>query len=568
MAVLFVALAAAVMARAAPVRHGAPMPAAFSADEVDVVARALLMARGDLLPLHADKPTFTHLLLAGSYAGLYAVRWAGSAGSYTLEDFERDFFLAPFPFYLAGRTISLLASLGTLALLAWLLRGRPAWAAAGGVLLLAWGGSTIHYAHVAKEDALGTLLAFASFAAAAVHLRSRPAEGADWKQAPLLASAVFAGLAVSTKYNLFFAGLFPLVAWWCSGGRWRPFLAVAVAGFAGFALGTPAVVANPGHYFRETLSAPILTQVAGGYNILQYSENRGPGFLWQIAWREWGPGLAALAVGLVAFAWRVREHAMRLLFFLPAGVYAAVLAVSSQLDFHYALPLAPIMAWAAAEGFARLAPDSPEAGRLAGPALAVGALSVVAMVAWSGERTWQVRQDLREGDARLRAAAFLQEDLGLADAPPERPLLILSNYAYRYHPAVALDRESYERLLAETLAAGGSGRYFERAARYAAEAEQTPLPARFLAFDTRFWVQPDGTREFAPQRFPLDPEEYAGDFSLVIVPSHTTRLLEFDAPEFRDVQDFIRAMVEMPLVAEFTQHAALGPSVSIHKAPD
>lgn len=559
LAVAALLVLAAVLPRALPTVHGAPAPAAFSADEVDVVSRALLMARGDLLPLHADKPTFTHLLLAGSHGAMFTGRWAASLGGYTLADFERDFFLDPFPFFLAGRWISLAASLGTLALLAWSLRRFPAVAIAVGMVLLAWGGSSIHYARVAKEDALGALVTFAAFWAALRFMQERDRRG--W----LLASCFLAGLAVSTKYNNFFAGFFPLVAWWGAmegRRRWLFLLPMAPAVLAGFAVGTPYIAVNPSGFLRETLSAPILTQVAGGYNILQYSENRGAGYLAGMAWREWGAGLAALVLGLGAFALRTRGT--RALVFVPAGVYTALLALSSQLDHQYILPVAPVLAWAAAAGIAALAEGRE---RWAPGALAAVAASAVLMAGLAAASSLAEWRSFREGDARLRAEAYLYGELGLAQEPPERPLLILSNFAYRYHPPVALDRESHEALLEEALARGGSGRYLERAAAFAGQDGRTPLPARFLAFDTSFRRLPDGTREFTSQSFPLDPEAYAGRFSYVIVPSHTMHFLDYDAPGFAREQALIRAMTELPVVARFESPAALGPSIVIHEAP-
>ena len=86
---------------------GAPHPCAYSSDEYDVISRSVKMLTGDLLPIHASKPTAYNLAMAGvaglDYVGQHIIN------GMTTAQFEREFFLNGYRFTHLARLISVFA---------------------------------------------------------------------------------------------------------------------------------------------------------------------------------------------------------------------------------------------------------------------------------------------------------------------------------------------------------------------------------------------------------------------------------------------------------------------------
>ncbi len=132
-----------------------------------------------------------------------------------------------------------------------------------------------------------------------------------------------------------------------------------------------------------------------------------------------------------------------------------------------------------------------------------------------------------------------------------RPLLIASAFYYHYYPALAFTPATYEKLAAARLAEGATGEFLQKAAFYAREDTRPLFDADFLDVKVHFYRQPDGTRRFLPQPYPLQLDAYAGRHSLIIVPENTFRYLELDPPEAAEVVAFYRAIRNLPLRTEF-----------------
>ena len=576
---LVLVLVLSVAVRVIPVNYGHPAPAAFSSDEVDSISRALKMAQGDLMPLHASKPTFYNAVVGATLGVHFAIEKLAHGA--TREEFERAFFLEPFPLYRTARLVSVAASCALLILLLVSLRRSSLPARLWAVAIVGLGPSSVYYGYVAKEDALAALLVFAAFWLA---LESAAALGrrALWLN---MAAAAAAGLAVSTKYNCFFAALFPLLAP-LPGLPRRTRLAAAVAAGAvvgaAFCMGTPFAILHPTEFVNRALGSAVARQVAGSFAYIHNLGKTGPAFVGELLWVELSLNAGAVGWALWETA-RGRTGIPRAMLFGPLGLYGAALLVSSQLDYQYAVLLSPIFAFAVAR-----ACDTPCDTRPRGAIRGAMAVATFAACLWNvfGPDAKSVlrrtvaytRTDPRVEAAKqidgylniLRSEVAPARDLSTLKAIPttDRPLLIASPFYFRYYPPLAFDTATYEHLRDQARASGGEGGYFERAAKYAAEDTRTTVPARFLEIKTSFHRLPDGMREFDPQPFPLDPTGYDGRYSMVIVPGNTRRILDLNLPELAPLNRLLRHLTAGRKLAEFgTRGEGAGPTIELFEAP-
>lgn len=556
---LVITCALAAILRLLPINYGSPEPGYFSSDEIDAVSRALKMASGDLMPLHFNKPTLYNEALAAAYGAHFGA--LKLLKGISRLDFERMFFLEPFPFYRTARLVSIAAAAATLLLLAGSLRHQGVQAQIAALLVLGFARSSVYYAHVAKEDSLAAFFTFAAFVYAA---RALCPESFSPRRFPrrLAISSLAAGLAVSTKYNCAFAMLFPLAAIWETRTNWRHFATrfAAALGLAalGFWLGTPYALLCPVSFVSGLLRSPIASQIAGGYNILLYANNRGPAFLGQIFWREFG--LIVLPLGLAAWTFaRASGTRLRLLAILPCGLYVAVLALSSQLDYQYVIVLTPIAAWILGHAISA-----------SGAARARSAILWLTVLAQPFQMTPIAKQTIEfmGEDTRLAAGQWVKHWLQ-ENNPERKPLLIASSFYYHYYPALNFDSQTYRDLLNQARQSGAEGGYFRRAAEFAAHDLRPKAGATFLDIRTGFQRTADGKRLFEKQPFPLDACAYAGKQSLVIIPENTLRVLSADAPELEPLKRFLAELAALPKLAIFAPEPwrNSGPRIHICSAP-
>ncbi|MDD4278194.1 MAG: hypothetical protein PHX74_00505 [Candidatus Sumerlaeales bacterium] len=528
---------------------GAPHPCIYSSDEYDVISRSVKLAQGDLLPIHASKPTAYNVAVAVSYGVDFVVRHVVSGLS--VAQYERLFFVDPFHFTRLARFISICFSFGTVLLLLWGLRRCHALAWVTGVLLLGLlCNQTVSYRVWAKEDAFAAFWVMLSFVAANECWHGL-ASGATARRLYvwLGVCAGAAGLALSTKYNCLPVVLFPCIvghrlARVAPRSRRGFVMAALLTGLplvGGFFVGTPYALLHPFSFVERTLSSPVAHQTGGGFLYVHNLGKTDLAFLWQMFVSEYWviPALfIAGAVGLFA-ARKSRPAAPLILWGSYVAVYVLMLCFSSQLDYQYMLILSPIVVFVVASAYSL---------RLSRGVLLVvtGVLSVVAVaVYFDGWRAREARYYPNEG------ALFAENyDVMVGAENRAKPVLVFSPFFFRYWPWIALDRGSYERLYAEAKAAGREGGWFERAAHWAPTNPARQFSADFLEIKTGFTVDKNGTRHFESQPFSLNLADYRGKYSLFVIPARTLDIVERNLPELADFNAFVREALKQPKATE------------------
>jgi MFS family permease len=235
---LYAALLLALVLRLVGLGHG--LPFVYNPDEVNIMARALSVAR-DLNPHYFLYPSFFFYFIFGVMGGLFVlgrlVGWYENLG-----DFESQFFEDPTRFYIAGRLVGVAAALGTIVLTYHLAQrhfGRVAARAAAFFLAVTY--FHVRDAHYLKHDVpVGFLVVLALVVFdRAMDRRTR---------GTYVASGVAMGLAFATHYyTIFLAPTFALCHWISSRFRkLRNLVVAALASAVTFFLLSPFVVLSLG----------------------------------------------------------------------------------------------------------------------------------------------------------------------------------------------------------------------------------------------------------------------------------------------------------------------------------
>jgi hypothetical protein len=193
----------AILALAAGLRLfalGWGLPDFHHPDEQYILNRALAFAKGDLNPKNFLYPTLYFYALFAWEGGFFVLgRIAGWYGS--VAAFEREFFVDPTRLVVAGRALTALFGVATVAAVyRFGARLYNRWTGLGAALLLAVAPFAVRDAHYIKLDvpvALFVTLMHASLARIVVD----PAAAA--RRGPWLAAGAFFGLAMSTQYYVF-----------------------------------------------------------------------------------------------------------------------------------------------------------------------------------------------------------------------------------------------------------------------------------------------------------------------------------------------------------------------------
>ena len=439
---LVLVLLAAVLVLAAALRlkgiaWGLPY-SLVNVDESTVLPKAFGAARGGLNPQFFYYPSFFFYVVGAVYLLATPALWLlTGANPLAVASFVTD----PAPYFVLGRLVSAAAGTATVYLVYRLGReafGRPAGLVAA--LLLAVAPLHVAYSHMAVTDVTATMLSVL-----ALLLLYQAAKGAGGRR--LVAGAVLAGLATSTKYNLGLLVLPATVAavYACRAGvaarlagrglSWsgRP---VAHAGEAGsgpgrlaglartalawarplvlrvyapmvaaFVLGSPFIVLDPGHFLHDFLRQNRI--MARGW--LGW-ENAGNGLWYNLHHNFTGAlGVVLLVLCLAGLAWSLWRHtALDLLLAPYAVVYVLYVSTWKELADRYLLPVLPLLVLLGA----RLCVDAARA-RPAWRRVTVPATAVLVAVAAVGPLGASLAFDagLTGQDTRALATAWIGQNL-------------------------------------------------------------------------------------------------------------------------------------------------------------
>ena len=410
-------------------------------DEGVLVKKALAAAGGDLNPGFFHYPSFHIYTLAGLFGACYAAGWIAGIFS-TPQDFLLQYFIDPSGLYLAGRLLG--ALLGTASVYLAFLAGRQAAGVRAGLMSAAF--LSVCFLHVRDSHYLTVDVpaAFYLLLAAVLLLRFLRTGGAGW----LAASALFSGIAVSTKYNAaiiiaVFAGYL------CARGlaqhrrpgpsprdgsgspvSLRQAAVFAAVTAAAAALGTPYALLDFNSFAADVMSER--EHFASGHGL-----DLGRGWTYHAATTlpaalGW-PLYAAALAGCVALFRAGGAPAMLVVAIL---FYYAVAGAGKTVFFRYMLPVVPFLCVAAACGLERLfAAARMRAFRRTAVVLLVAAPSLYASV--------RLGILLQRTDTRLLAAEWIETHVPAGS----RIAMVGSGFGYpRLHPGREWLRQQHEDL--------------------------------------------------------------------------------------------------------------------------
>jgi hypothetical protein len=415
------------------------LPFSFiNADESVVVPKAFGVARGGLNPQFFYYPSLFFYLVGGVYLLAAPALWAlQHANPLAMGSFVVD----PGPYFLLARLVSVAAGTVSVYLLYRLGReafGRPAGLVAA--LFLAVAPLHVAYSHMAVTDVTATALSLLAFL-----LLLQAARGGGRRR--LIAGAVVAGLATSTKYNLGALVLPATIAavFACrgevgrrvaAGGRaalaWPRLLLARVYApmLLAFLAGSPFIVLDPGHFLHDFLRQNrIMDRGWLGF------ENVGNGFWYNLETNLGGTlGVVLVVLAVAGLAWALWRHtAVDLLLAPYALAYFVYISTWSELADRYLLPILPLLLLLAVRLCLEALELRPAARRVAAPAVAI-VLAAAIVAPLAGSLTFD--RELSGGDTRERAKAWLESNV------PAGSTIATENYSA---PLVRVRDEAYYR---------------------------------------------------------------------------------------------------------------------------
>jgi 4-amino-4-deoxy-L-arabinose transferase-like glycosyltransferase len=349
------------------------LPYSFvNADESMVVPKAFAAARGHLNPQFFFYPSLYFYLTGALYVLAAPVWWLLGNGNLLAQT---SFVVDPGPYFLLGRLLSVAVGTASVYLVYWLGRvafGRPAGLLAA--LLLAVAPLQVAYSHMAVTDV--TAVAFSLLAlvllrraagsagapGAPAASAAEPAPAASADPAParstrwwLVAGAVAAGLATSTKYNLGVLVLPATVAavYACrgeaaarvaAGGRvvlvWLRLLVLRLylPMLAAFVVASPFVVLDAPHFLRDfRRQSQIMDRGWLGF------EHVGNGFWFNVTPNLTGAiGVVLVVLAVAGLAWALWRRTRLDLMLAPyVIVYFVYIGTWKELADRYLLVIVP-----------------------------------------------------------------------------------------------------------------------------------------------------------------------------------------------------------------------------------
>jgi len=331
------------------------LPAVYNPDEVSILSRALAFAKGDLNPHNFLYPSLYFYVLFAWIGGYFVLgRLAGAFGS--LAAFEAQFFVDPTGFYLAGRALTLVCAVATIALVWWL--GRRLFGRAAGVtaaLFLAVAPFHVRDSHYIKHDVPAALAVTIAYLAISRiwPLRARRLD----TRTPVVIAAAACGGAVSIHYYAVFLAL-PLalaLVFRYEADGWRAVVTrgvtAALVATAAFFVCSPFILVEPVTAWRDI--------VANRQIVMDRAITTGGGFFASAGRYLQMLGLEALgwpvallgAIGTVWLTARSPRRGMLLLAFpLPFLLFLSNTVPASR----YLNPVLPVAALLAAYAVVRL----------------------------------------------------------------------------------------------------------------------------------------------------------------------------------------------------------------------
>lgn len=410
-------------------------------DEGVLVNKALAAAGGDLNPGFFHYPSFHIYTLAGLFGAGYAAGWLAGIFS-SPRDFLLQYFIDPSSLYLAGRLLG--ALLGTASIYLAYLVGRQAGGVRAGLTSAAF--LSVCFLHVRDSHYLTVDVpaAFYLLLAAVLLLRFLRTGGAGW----LAASALFSGIAVSTKYNAAIV-IAVFAGYLCARGLahrrgsgalpgdgsgppvslWHTAVFAAVTAVAA-ALGTPYAILDFNSFAADVLSEREHFATGHGLDL-------GRGWTYHAATTlpaalGWPLYAAALAGCVILF----RAGGAPAMLVVAAVFYYAVAGAGKTVFFRYMLPLVPFLCVAAACGLERLF----AAARVRGLWRTAAVLLVAAPSLYASVRLGNL---LQRTDTRLLAAEWIETHV----PPGSRIAMVGSDFGYpRLHPGRDWLRQHHEGL--------------------------------------------------------------------------------------------------------------------------
>jgi 4-amino-4-deoxy-L-arabinose transferase-like glycosyltransferase len=407
-ALLLAVLALALVLRLDGIAWGLPY-SYVNADESTVVPKAFAAARGHLNPQFFFYPSLYFYLLGALYVVASPLLWLVrhgnplAMGSYVVD---------PGPYLLLGRLLS--AAFGTASVYLVYRLGRAAYGRPAGLLAALFLAVTplhVAYSHMAVTDVTATALSLLAL----VLLQDAAKGRRRW----LVAGAVTAGLATSTKYNLGMLVLPASVAavYACrgevacrvaAGARaallWPRLLLARVYApmLVAFLVASPFVILDAGHFIHDFLRQNVIMD-RGWLGF----ENTGNGFWYNLHVNLGGTlGVVLLALAVLGLAWALwRRTPLDLLVAPYVLVYFIYISTWKELADRYLLPIVPLLILLAVRCSLEVVVLRPAVKRLIAPV--VGLLLVVALV---GPLTGSVRFDrgLSGLDVRTRAKMWVE----------------------------------------------------------------------------------------------------------------------------------------------------------------
>ncbi len=458
------------------------LPHSFvNADESTVVPKAFHAAQGHLNPQFFFYPSLYFYLAAALYVLAAPVWWLLGNGNLLAQT---SFVTDPTPYFLLARLLSVATGTASVYLVYRL--GRDGFGRAAGLLgalFLAVAPLHVAYSHMAVTDV--TAVALSLLALVLLHA----AASADSKERTatrlLVAGAVAAGLATSTKYNLGMLVLPATVAavYACraevarraaAGGRaallWlralvlRVYVPMAVA----FVAASPFVLLDAPHFLSDfRRQNEIMDRGWLGF------ENVGNGFWYNISPNLTGAiGVLLVVLGAAGLAWALwRRTRLDLLVAPYIIVYFAYIGTWKELMDRYLLVVVPLLVLLAARlGVDLVTRATPRARRVVLPLVAV-VLAVAAVPPLAASLRFD--RDLSGRDTREIASAWIEGHI------PAGSLFAVENYTA---PLVREDRLPHYR-------AAGLDPVAYRIVRLKLPAPGTPDRKRDLGYLRRQGVQ-------------------------------------------------------------------------------